>query len=145
MIRRLFFILIAATQIAALPVSLDPTTAEIGLPLTLSISLPDETTRLVGLPDLGAFALLEQARQSGKILTLKLLPLRPGNQTIPRLSFQTGQRLESTTVITLTVEAPAIPEAPHPLRPFPVEMEQEDSSLAMVTMVTLIAGFTVLG
>ncbi len=141
MICRLFLILIAATQIAALPVAIAPETAHIGQPLTLIITLPEEETNLVGLPDLGTFALLEPAIRNGNLLTLRLLPLRPGDQTIPGLPFQTGQRLESTTAISIAVEAPATPESPHPLRPFP-EKTGQDRSTQKIAL--LVVGFALL-
>jgi hypothetical protein len=141
MMRRLLFILIAATQIAALPLTIDPPTVEIGTPVTLSISLPTETTKLVGFPDLGSFALLEPPVRKGTILTIKLLPLRPGEQTIPPFPFQTGQRLESTTTIRLSVEAPIVPESAHPLRPLP---EATDQTNLPWKNIVLIAGFATL-
>ena len=141
MIRRLFFILIAATQIAALPVSIDPPTAEIGMPLTVSISLPSATTTLVGLPDLGSFALLEPPKQNDKRFTIRLLPLRSGDQTLPSFSFQSGQRREATNIIVLTVEATEIPETPHPLRPFPETAGQNSSS---ERLIPLFIGFAIL-
>lgn len=139
--RRLLLILIATTQIAALPLAIDPPTVEIGTLVTLSISLPSESTTLVGLPDLGSFALLEPPVRSGNILTLKLLPLRPGELTIPPFPFQTGQRLESTNAIRLSVEAPFVPESAHPLRPLPEETYQDNS---LWKMITSIAGFATL-
>ena len=144
MIRRLLLILIAATQIAALPLSVDPPTAEVGIPLTISISLPDATTELVGYPDLGSFALLTPPERSGNSFTFRLLPLRPGSQSIPALSFRTGQHRDATAATVLTVAAPPAPDVPHPLLPLPASVRQLQRHSNRL-LISITAGFAFLG
>ena len=141
MIRRLLLILIAATQIAALPLSVSPPIAEVGTPLTISITLPEETTKLAGFPDLEPFALLGLPERTGKTLTLHLLPLRPGQHAIPALTFQTGQRRDSTVATLLVIEAPAALDTPHPLRPLP---ESEQPGRPSWLWIPLTSGLVVL-
>lgn len=144
MIRRLVWIVVAASQLAALPLSVDPPTAEVGIPLTVSISLPDATTELIGFPDLGSFALLAPPERSGNNITLHLLPLRPGIQSIPALPFRTGQHRVTTDAVTLSVAAPPVPDRPHPLRPLP-EPAREQQKRSNNLLFSITAGFAALG
>ncbi len=144
MIRRLLLLVVAVTQIAALPLSVDPPTAEVGIPLTVSITLPDATTELVGFPDLGPFALLAPPERSGNKFTFHLLPLRPDSQSIPALPFRIGQRLVTTDAVSLSVAAPPVPDSPHPLRPLP-DPARERQERSSHILISIAAGFAILG
>ena len=144
MIRRLLLTVVAVTQIAALPLSVDPPTAEVGIPLTVSITLPDTPTELIGFPDLGSFVLLAPPERNGNNFTFRLLPLRPGNQSIPALPFRTGQRQLTTATISLSVAAPPVPDNPHPLRPLPEPTRQRQDRSSSI-LISIAGGFAVLG
>jgi hypothetical protein len=144
MIRRLLLILLAVTQIAALPLSIEPKNVMVGSPLTITISLPNESTTLVGFPDLDAFALLEEPERIGDTLTIRLLPLRAGDLTIPALPFQTGRRLDTTESTILTIDIPTIPESPHPLRPLP-KMKPTPQTAPVWSWIILVIGLAVTG
>jgi hypothetical protein len=141
---RLFLILIAATQIAALPLKIEPPTVEIGMPLTVSITLPNLSSELVGFPDLGFFALLEPPVRNGNQFTFTLLPLRPGSQRIPAFAFRSDQRLESTDSIDITVEAPAILATAHPLKPFPDSTSPDGIFTRVVYLIAGLGGVVLL-
>jgi hypothetical protein len=152
MIRRLLVILIAVSQLAALPLAIEPARVEVGVPISVAITLPDATTKFIGFPDLGAFALLTAPERIGNTFTLQLLSLRPGDQALPPLPFRSGQLQLSTAETFLIVNAPPTPESPHPLKPFP-EPEQEPVkhsnrllryilvSLAVFGMVLIVARY----
>lgn len=119
MIRRLLMILLAVTQIAALPLAIEPEEVEIGRPVTVSIALPDDSYRLLGVPDLGPFVLIAPIEQDGNRVTLRLLPLRPGMHSIPPLPFSSGQRRMTSAATPARISAPELPKTPHPLRALP--------------------------
>lgn len=141
---RLLFILIAVTQLAALPISVNPPEVEFGKPVTIRVTLPEKSSDLVGFPELEPFALLTPPEKLDNEFIFRLLPLRPGRQTIPALTFRTGQRLERTEPVTLTIAAPQIPKAPHPLRSFPVP-EHERIENPNRIWLGVAAGFAILG
>lgn len=143
MSRRLLLMLIAATQLAALPVSVDPPEVEFGRPVTITVTLPETSTELVGFPEIEPFALLTQPERFNNELTFRLLALRPGKQTIPSFAFRTDQNLERTEPVTLTIAVPQTPEEPHPLRSFPYP-EREGIEKPSKILPVLAAGIAVL-
>lgn len=121
--RRLPLALLGALLIAAapVPVHLTPDPPRLGVPLLLTVELPDASTELAGLPPLAPFELLEPPRREGRQLRLLLLPMRPGEQTIPSLPLRqeaTGQLATAGLTVTVAEAVPA-DAAPAPLKPLP--------------------------
>lgn len=89
---------------APLPVRLTPTEPLLGVPLLLTVALPDTETELAGLPPLAPFELLEPPQRSGGELRLLLLPMRPGMQHLPPFPLHQGpSRQLSTEALVITV------------------------------------------
>lgn len=87
------------------PVRLTPEQPQLGVPLLLTIELPDAATELAGLPALTPFELLEPPQRREGELRLLLLPMRPGVQQIPSLPLRQGEtRQLATAALTLTVD-----------------------------------------
>ncbi|ALC17104.1 hypothetical protein DSOUD_2342 [Desulfuromonas soudanensis] len=81
---------------APVPV-LTPERPCLGSPLLVAIPLPDSGTELIGLPDLGSFALLAPPRRSEGELQILLLPMRPGLQTLPSFPLTRGRSRQWAT------------------------------------------------
>jgi len=133
---------------AAAPVPLRLTPAEplLGVPLLLTVTLPDADTELAGLPPLDPFELLEPPQRTGRELRLLLLPMRPGKQLLPALPLHQGpSRQLSTAALQVTVGDGLPPEAePAPLKQLERRRNWPPPWLAALLATTLAAGLGLL-
>lgn len=106
---------------APLPVRISPPEPVLGIPLLVTITLPDPEAELAGLPALGPFELLEPPRREGEELHLVLLPLRPGRHLLPSLTIRVGPGRHLTAgPVPVAVAEGVPPDAePAPLRNLP--------------------------
>lgn len=103
-----------------LPVRIEPASPTLGVPMALTVELPDAAVRLSGLPSLAPFELLAPPRQEGRQLRLLLLPMRPGAQTIPALPLErNGEHLATAPLPVSVAEGVPADAKPAPLKGLP--------------------------
>jgi hypothetical protein len=88
---------------AAIPVEQQPTEALLGVPLLLTFTLPADDLHLADLPGLAPFELLAPPHRQGNRLQIIVLPLRPGQHTLPPLPLQGAGRQLSTAPLAIEV------------------------------------------
>lgn len=128
---------------APLPVHLTPARPLLGVPLLLTIQLPDAATELAGLPSLTPFELLEPPQRQGRQLRLLLLPMRPGTQHIPSIPLLQGTSQQLATAgMTVTVDEglPLAAEAA-PLKPLATGGTSPATWLAPLLLAAIAAAF----
>lgn len=142
--KRLFFILpVAGLLIAAAPVPVLTTPSEntLGVPLTVTVELPDEKAELAGLPSLSPFELLAPPRKVGNQLRMVLLPMRAGRHAIPSLPLHYGpSRQLATAPLVVTVSEGIPPDSqPAPLKRLPRTGNEQTAKLAALLFPFLLA------
>jgi len=128
---------------APVPLRLAPAEPLLGVPLLLTVTLPDADTELAGLPPLDPFELLEPPQRAGRELRLLLLPMRPGRQRLPALPLHQGpSRQLSTEALMVTVGDGLAPEAePASLKRLERRRQWSPAWPAALVAAVLAAGF----
>lgn len=103
------------------PPRIAPSTPTLGVPILLTLDLPDAETQLAGLPSLAPFELLTPPQKEGTQLHLVLLPLRPGRHTIPAIPLHQGRSGQISSASRTIDVAEGVPAdaRPAPLKELP--------------------------
>jgi len=130
----------ALTGAGPVPLRLRPPTATLGIPLAVTLDLPDADTDLAGLPSLAPFELLTPPQKEGTLLHLVLLPLRPGRHAIPAIPLHQGRSGQVSSASRTIEVAEGVPAdaRPAPLKELPSTGKAPSAWLVALFFVPLL-------